>query len=75
VPSGSQESINLENGGDGDQSTGTAHRGQREKDEFGLFGRSAPKHLQNNLHKLDLVPSQRKPAGMNRRAIVIASAA
>jgi len=33
VPSGSQESINLENGGEGDHSANAAHRGQREKDQ------------------------------------------
>jgi hypothetical protein len=28
---------------------------------------SAPKSLQNNLHKVDLVPLQRNPAGSHRR--------
>jgi hypothetical protein len=37
-------------------------------------GRSALKHFQNNLDKLDLVPSQRKPAGASRPPTATAAA-
>jgi hypothetical protein len=33
-------------------------------------GRFALKHFQNNLDKHDLVPSQRKPASVNRRGLL-----
>jgi hypothetical protein len=54
-------------GGDGDQSANAATAANAKNIRIWAVGGSALKHLQNNLDKLDLVPSQRKSARVNRR--------